>query len=183
MSAKRPSPVGLLLAAGIVAAIAGLSRVPWTVDPERGSVLRLSWRFQPEGESGCRRPTAEELAELPPHMRNPDACVREAVPYLLELRIDGVRTLADTLHAAGARQDRPVFVYRDVAIDAGAHTIEVGFSSLEPEGPGSAGDTPPGIALSWSDSVTVDPREIVLIGYDRASRSLVRARPGPDGAR
>jgi hypothetical protein len=164
----RPSLPGLIIAVLGTAAMAGLSRAPYRANADEGGVLRLSWRYQSRDAVDCRRPSAAELEALPTHMRNPDACISTPVPYALTLTIDGSVVLDETLHAAGARQDRPVFVLHEVALPPGEHQISVAFSS-RPED-----DTVAPMTLAWSERLTVQPREIVLIGYDRESGTLLR---------
>ncbi|MCG8468354.1 MAG: hypothetical protein MJB57_09125 [Gemmatimonadetes bacterium] len=176
MNGYRPSPLGLALAVLLLAGIAGLSRVPYAAEPDDRALLRLSWRYQAPADADCRRPTAEELAQLPAHMRNPDACVRTPTPFRVTARVGERWVVDDTLRAAGARQDRPVFVYVDVPVTSGWHALEVGFTSLAPETGGMTAGAP-AVALSWADTVRIEPHEIVLIEYDRASRSLVRVLP------
>jgi len=166
---NRPSLLGLGLAVVGTAAIAGLSRLPYDATPSGQALLRLSWRYQPDGSSGCRRPTEEELAELPPHMRNPNACISAPVPYHLTVVIDGETIVDERILAGGARQDRPVFVFREFDVAAGEHEIEIRFEARpeEPDG------TEP-LSLSWAEPVMVRPREIALIGYDRETGRLFR---------
>lgn len=172
----RPSPLGVIVAVVGTAAMVALSQAPYQANPDADGILRLSWRYQAPEAIDCRRPTAEELAALPTHMRNPDACVSTPVPYGLTLTIDGVAVLDETLHAAGARQDRPVFVFRELSLPAGEHELEVVFASRPEEA-----DVSPPMTLSWAERLTVEPRDIVLIGYDRESGALRRVgsdRPG-----
>jgi hypothetical protein len=164
----RPSLLGIVVAVLGTAAIAGLSRAPYRANPDENGVLRLSWRYQAPDAADCRRPTPEELEALPAHMRNPDACVSSPVPYGLTLTIDGQVVLDETIHAAGARQDRPIFVLRESVLPPGDHDVSVVFAS-RPED-----DTVAPTTLGWSERLTVQPREIVLVGYDRESHALVR---------
>lgn len=170
---NRPSLLGIVLAVIGTGVMAGLSQLPYRAETTDRAVLRLSWRYEPGDEAGCRLPTSEELAELPPHMRNPNACVRTPTPYLLQLRVDGQTVLERTLRAAGAREDRPVFVYEEVTLEAGERTLDVLFEALA--GTTEAGTVPdPPMALSWSETVTVEPRDIVVIGHDRIRGVLER---------
>ena len=181
MSRAAVRVAALAVALGTLAAIAGLSRLPWTVGRSEDAVLRLSWRYQPDRNEHCQRPTDEELAARPVHMRNPDACVPIAIPYRVRLVLDGVRALDEIVEGAGARHDRPLFVFREFALEPGLHTIAVTFAP-EPAAtgddlsrPGVGADSTPAMeapALSWQDTVRLEPREAIVITYDRERHAL-----------
>lgn len=174
MSRRHPSPLGLGLAIAITAGTAALSRVPYRAEPTDRAVLRLSWRYQRTSEEDCRRPTPAELEELPAHMRNPNACVRDPRSYALTLALDGAVVLQKTLEPAGARRDRPVVVYEEVTLSAGEHRVDVRFEEW------AEGGDAPDRTLSWSRSLSIRPHEVVVIGYDRAEDALDRREPAVD---
>jgi len=173
MSGGRPAPYGVVLAAALTVAVAGLSRFPYRAEPPDRGVLRLSWRYTPPAGEDCRRPTSEELAELPAHMRNPNACLRDPRTYRLRLSVDETPVFDESLGTTGARRDRPVVVYREVPLSAGGHRIDVRFEESR------AGGQRSGPALSWTRSVTVEPHEVIVIEYDNERGALERREP-PD---
>ena len=174
----RPSLLGIMLAVVGTGLMAGMSRLPFTAETDR-AVLRLSWRYQPGDEAGCRLPTPEELADLPVHMRNPNACIRHPTPYRLTLRIDDAIALERTIRAAGAREDRPVFVFEEVPLRAGSRSLDVRFEAV-PDSSASDAATDAPLSLSWRETVTIEPRDVVVVGYDRSLNVLERV--GPIGA-
>ena len=118
--------------AGALAALAvgAASRAPWTAASANHALLRLSWRAPSEVAEQCRPLSAEEKADLPVHMQVPEVCEKRAIPYLLEVRIDGVTFAADTIHGAGARKDRPVTVFREIPVATGERAIDIAFGPL-----------------------------------------------------
>jgi len=159
-----------VVAVVITVLVAGLSRVPVSLESEHESLVRLSWRMDGYSLEACRVPTAEELAALPVHMRNPNACIGQIASYRLRVAIDGEPVVDERVRPAGARHDRPIFVLSDLPVDPGRHSVEVRFEAILPEG------TPPPIGaepLSVAQEVTVEPREIVLVTLDPDTQRLV----------
>lgn len=122
--------VGGVLAAAVLAALGALTRVPHRTADAQHAWLRLSWRMRGERVEECRRLTPEEREALPVHMRRPEVCEGRVAPYRLRYAVNGV-VLEDTLVVpAGAKQDRPIYVYREVPLVPGHHVIEVEFSRV-----------------------------------------------------
>jgi hypothetical protein len=185
--------LGLGVAALVTLGIGAASQAPWTGTGSDEALLRLSWRAQSETREECRPLTAEEKAELPIHMQVPEVCESQAIPYLLRVSIDGSVLLADTVHGAGAREDRPVYVFREIGLIPGRHALAVefapighGFEDLEEDDRDQADDEDGGdeeddddedegmLWLRYSEEVPIGEREVVLIAYDSARRALVR---------
>lgn len=156
-----------LLAVAVTVAVAALGRLPVTLDGGDDALVRLSWRLRgSEVERACRRPTPEELEELPAHMRNPDACVGRLDPYRLRVLVDGDTVVDEIVRAAGARQDRPIYVFREVSVAPGRHELEVSFrqDELEDEDDHDEDDEP--LALHLEAPVDLVPREVLLVTWD-----------------
>lgn len=150
--------------------VAGLSRLPWTASGDTGAMLRLSWRLPALEVERCRGLTEEELERLPAHMRTPEVCEGEPVPYVLTVRIDGTTRIADTLRAAGFRSDRPVYVLREIPAAPGPHDL---FVEMSPAGP----DASVGEVLTLVTDVRLDSGQILLITYDANEGRLVVRPP------
>lgn len=149
--------------------LVGLSQVPYTAaDGERGE-LRLAWRYRSETVEQCRRLTDEELAALPQHMRRDEICERRLQPWRLEVWLDGTPIADDTVRAKGAREDRPLYVFRQLPLAPGAHTLRAVFTPI-----GESARTP----LELDASVIIESREVVLVTYDPDLERLVLKR-GP----
>ena len=169
--ARRGLAVGLACAATL--GIASLSRVPATHVGADQAMLRLSWRIFGARVEECRPRSAEELEALAPHMRTAEVCTGGNADYELRVEVDGAEVTRDTLHAGGARGDRPVYVLRDLPVAPGPHDAAVTFRALVPEGY-DPGDQP--TQLVFDGHVDLAPREIALITLDSAGTSLVQLR-------
>ena len=151
--------------------IAWLSQAPTTYARPGDALLRLSWRMDGLRVEDCRPRTEEELAALAPHMRTPEVCTRGFVDHELSVSIDGAELMRDTVRPGGARRDRPVYVYRDIPLAPGRHSLSVTFAALVPPGFEPVGAQ---IAQSFQGELEVAPTEVVLIGFDPATSTLVR---------
>jgi len=187
-----------------LAALAALSAVPYREPGAGDAVLRLSWRVRGIRVQECRTLTPEQLEKLPPHMRRPEVCEGRIAPYRLHVRVDG-RVLQDTLvHAAGAREDRPVYVFREFRVAPGVHRVALlfvreggrGKGRGEGKGGGEEGerqDEPPTrdeahggerrerngespARLELEADVSLEAGDVALITYDPQQRALVLRR-------
>lgn len=172
---------GVRIVAGMVAvaatvATAAASRIPTTFHAEDEAMLRLAWRIQGATLESCRQPTEEELAELPVHMRNPQACIGQVAPYVLSVRIDGRVLAQDTVYAPGARGDRPLSVLQDHPLAAGTHRMGISFDAILPEG-AEVTDDRSVVRLRWADEVTLGAREVALVTLNLAGSALELRMP------
>jgi hypothetical protein len=201
VTGRRVLGVGFAALAAI--ALGGASRVPWTASPESHALLRLSWRAPSVIAEQCRALTEAEKAELPVHMRVPEVCETHAIPYVLEATIDGAPVAADTIHGAGAREDRPVIVFREIPVAVGTRAVEIAFRPVVPldgdgddreeeeeeeeEGEhdhdgeaedldGDEGDDG-AVALAYAETFRLGPREVALLTLDAERLALIRVVP------
>lgn len=157
-------------------AVAGLSQVPVNSDTDR-ALIRLSWRAEPVRAEECRTLTAEEQADVPVHMRRAQECVGGFVDYELTLRIDDRVAIVDTIAPAGLRRDRPVYVLREVPVEAGRHAVEVEFTALVP--PSLEEREGLLVEREWTGEMDLEPREVGLVTLDPTNATLERRmRPG-----
>ena len=168
--------VGLLLALAATYGIAWASRVRMAPYPSTDAILRLAWSARPERIDECRRPTADELAARPQHMRQELICEGKAATYRLEVRMDEALVVEQEVHGGGLRRDRRLYVFRELAVRPGANRIDVRFTRIETPDPRSTPRThgefvPPRLALE--QHVQLDPRQIVLVTYDADQRRLI----------
>jgi len=187
--------VRLALAAAVVlasgAALAALSSMPYTAESGDRAMVRLAWRARGERVRECHRLSAEKLARLPQHMRQEETCERRILPYRLQVDLDGVRVIDELVRAGGAREDRPLFVFRDLSVLPGTHHLQVTFEREgTPAAPGReeeeeevdateadrrTRETPARRALDVP--VVLVPRQIVLVTYDDERQRLLLAAP------
>jgi hypothetical protein len=122
------------LAIAATLGIRGLSHVPFVGERDPRAVVRLSWRVLGQQIQECRRLSPEELQQLPAHMRREEACEGRVAPYQLDVLVDGVLADSGLIRASGARQDRPIYVFREISVDPGEHRLEISFVSERPAG-------------------------------------------------
>lgn len=182
-----------LLAGAVTLGVAALSRVPYAPPGGDDAVLRLSWRTRGERVRECRRLTAQELAALPVHMRREEVCEGRVLPYVLRVEVDGRAVVHDTVRAAGAREDRPLYVYRELRVPPGPLRLSVRFTREDaPAGaPRAAGELRRAASparLELSEALHLRPGEVALVTYDADRRALVArtsaaTHPPPQTAR
>lgn len=188
----------LLVALGVVA-LGVLTRVQYAAVPDRAE-LRLAWRALAPRVEECRRLTPEEQEELPIHMRQDEICEGRLVSYRLTVAVDGAVRYRSTVEAAGARGDRPLYVFEALPLEPGPHDIRVVFERTDgaagddddraatgPEAESAAGGrgdasspgTGAGSGSTVPDRLVLDRRvrverhDVVLVGYDADARKLV----------
>lgn len=154
-------------------ALGGLTRVPWVAGDPSVASIRLSWRFRGEAVRECRPLTEEERAELPVHMRREEVCERRIAPYRLRVLVDGREVVADRIHGGGAREDRPIYVFREIRVPPGTLELRVGFEPAEGEAA-----PPPRERLVLERKLSLEGGEIALVTYAPERGELVLRRAG-----
>lgn len=173
MTRAHRTACALLLAMAAMLAIASLSRVRPPEPAAAEAVLRLSWRTRGERVEECRRPSEQELASLPVHMRREEVCEGRVLPYHLRVELDGRTVVDDTVRPAGARGDRPLYVYHEVPVQPGSHHLAVRFVRAGDHH--ARGHAPRRLELE--KAVGVGAGEVALVTYDVDRQELVLRRP------
>jgi len=172
--------MGIALAGGFTLAVGALSNTSVPVGAGDSAMVRLAWRATPARVRHCRALTPEELARIPAHMRRTEECTETTLPYRLTIQLDSGPPITLSVHAAGAREDRPMYVFQEWRVLPGFRTIRIRFER-EPAPAGGAeplSDTPALLVLDTA--AVIAPRQIALVGYDADLRRLVlQARPAP----
>jgi hypothetical protein len=170
--ARRAAAIAVALATTL--AIGALSRAPYTADTTEQGIVLLAWRARGERVEQCRRLTKEELERLPAHMRQEERCEGRILPYRLQVSVDGARAVDELVHAAGARHDRPLYVYHELPLEPGTHALAVAFAR-EGDVPAGAHEEEKGTPgrLALDTMVALSPRRILLVTYDDDARRLV----------
>lgn len=173
-----------LVALLIVLGIAALSRVPYDADHAEDAIIRLSWRTRGEAVRECRTLSEEELANLPVHMQRTEVCEGRVLSRHLLVQVDGRPVVDDTVRAAGARGDRPLYVYYEIPVPAGVHVVHVRFVPEATAASSSPGDgsAPPAV-LDLEARLDLNAGDIALVTYDADLQALVARRSGSPGAR
>jgi hypothetical protein len=184
MSTTARRIVGAALAVAVTLATVALSRVPYgDLDPDI-SVLRLTWRAPGEAIEDCRLLSPEEIEAQPVHMRRDRICERRLVPYRLSVYVDGVRVVDETVRPAGAREDRPLFVFRELTLEPGEHQVavnwvrETGPDPLPADSPAIRGGLRGTGPLSLDATLDLAAGDVALVTYDPDRRSLATAGRG-----
>jgi hypothetical protein len=162
--------LGVAIAVSVTLAIAALSRVPYTAARGEDAMLRLSWRTPGEYVEECRTVGADELARQPAHMRREVVCEGRLLPYRLRVLLNGDRVVDEVVVAAGARQDRPLYVYKEIPLPAGDYHVEVDWRA---ERGAQSEDLPAGATprhLGIGAELRLKPREVAMITYDSDRR-------------
>ncbi len=165
--------LALATAVGSTLVLAWMSQLPYAAEATRDGLIRLSWRARGERIQECRPLSEEEQAQLPPHMRRPEVCEGRVAPYLLSLELDGAVSLLDTVRAAGARHDRPLYVFHDIPVAPGTHEVRVRFARQPTGSDEPTTEVASPLELELETSVDVAAGEIALITLDPASGALV----------
>ena len=166
------------LAAGALAIVVFLSRVPWQGSGSGEGELRVSWRIPAPSVRHCRPPSEAELEGVPDHMRPAEICNEEVVPFDLTILIDG-----DTLHTGAAwhpgRRARTHTVYERFPIPAGSHVLEVSFLPGAPRVDSGSPqmDSVQALATTLFARVVAAPGDVVLVTRNDSGR-LVITPPG-----
>lgn len=196
---------GLLLRATVASAVIMtllLAMTAWKLPwhrPGEGQ-LRLSWRAKPERIEQCRAPSAEELAQLPEHMRQRLICEGSTASYRLQVHLDDRPLDSTVVRGGGLRHDRPLQVLREYALPTGAHRIQVELARREVTSDTTDGTVTRTVSesdvaietragrevterarrrlaavpamLALDTTVTVVPGAVLLVTFDADARSL-----------
>jgi len=89
------------------------------------ALIKLSFSHHGKLIAECRQRSAEELAKLPPNMRQAMDCQRERSPVRVEVDIDGVAVYRHVAEASGLSRDGASTVYQRFVVTAGSHRLAV----------------------------------------------------------
>ena len=113
----------------------------------------------------CRMLSQEELNKLAPNMRKIDDCPRERSPVTIEAELDGESVYKASLPPPGLFGDGGVDVFYSAKIPAGEHQLKLKMNdSVRVEG----------FNHQFARLVTVEPAQILLIGFDLKSGFIIR---------
>lgn len=160
------------------AALAALSAWPMPGEPPGHALLRLDWRLRGEEAGDCLRPRQEDLERLPLHMRNPDACLGAVPPYHLRLWVDDALVVDEVVRGGGAREDRPLTVYRALRVTPGTRRIRAEFVR-QAETLTDGGDAKPPVALHVASQATLEAGQVLLIVRRQDTGTLEVRSPRP----
>jgi hypothetical protein len=195
---------GARLAAGAALAVAtalalGLgTRFVYTAEPVGQAEIRLTWRARAAPAEQCRRLSEAEREALPVHMRREMVCEGRVASYRLDVVVDGEVRHSSTVKGAGARGDRPLYVYDAIRLAPGLHDLHVVFERVGAErsdrdgdadvedldggdglglpGPGGTGGGGVPDRLELRERLELGSGEVALVTYDATGKRLVLVR-------
>jgi hypothetical protein len=151
-----PIRLGLATVVTVVSALAlaFLSGAPYGVNELADARLRVAFSARPERIESCRTLSADELANVPQHMRQAVVCEGKAASYRLEIRRDDSLVASALLRGGGLRHDRRLYVLRELHVPSGRSTIDVRLVRTD-----TVAATPSGEARSSDDHAREDRAE------------------------
>lgn len=154
--------LGGALSLALVLGVAVLSARPvWQSLPDGKGLLRLSLTHS--GGRNCRDRTPEELAKLPPNMRDRQICDRRRAPIRVEMDIDGRQAIAVDAPPSGLAGSGPSRIYESIELSAGSYRIDLRMSD-DP--------TAEGFAYQATIDIALEPARSIAIDFDAASRGF-----------
>jgi hypothetical protein len=132
--------------------------------PDQG-LLRLSILHPGQPLQDCRQRTPEELAKMPPQMRQVADCPRERSAVLVKVELDGRVLIDESFAPGGLARDGASAGYRSVPVTAGVHRLNVVLSDDARRREQ---------ATTRSEEIRVAPGQVVLIDYDTRQGILIR---------
>jgi hypothetical protein len=169
---KKPNPAKVLSIAGqlvlyalFAATIGVFSYTPrYRHLPPDQALLKLSFSHSGQLISECRRRTQEELAALPPNMRNPMDCPRERSPVTVRLALDGSVLAQRQISPAGLSRDGPSTIYARFPVPAGSHRLSVQLNDSVRE---------PGFNYTRDEDLDIRPGQIVVVDFNPEKGGIV----------
>lgn len=129
------NPARIILAAALTAvfllALAWGSIAPLTVARGDQAIVRISLGARAERIEVCRRQSDEELARLAPQMRQSVICEGTTARYRLEVRRNGELLYSQVVRGGGLRNDRPLYVSRDLPVPPGPAALSVRLARID----------------------------------------------------
>ena len=185
--------VAVFLGVGAVAGLGALSQVPWPWRGPQHAVIRLTWRARGHRLEECRRLSPDELAKLPVHMRREEVCEGRILAYGLRVSLDGRTVVDEMVRPAGARADRPLYVFHEIPVPPGERVLGVSFlredvlegaarSAEEERERGMKGDSAVGqrslaqeapAELRFAGRLRLEAGQVALVTYDPDERRIV----------
>lgn len=188
---------GLLLAVAAAGATGWLSSAPLRSGTGDQAMIRLAFGVRAEQLEHCRQVSAEELAKLPPHMRQSVICEGRSASYRLRAWVDEAPMVDVELTGGGLQHDRPIHALRDILVAPGTRHLQVEWRRIEQAD--SAAESAPADSesgrerrdretrarrrleaapaeMTLDETVMIGSRHVVLVTYQPAGRQLTTRR-------
>jgi hypothetical protein len=127
------------------------------------ALIKVSFTRVGKPVGDCRTLSAEELAKLPPNMRQATVCPRERSPVTVEVDLDGRTVLQRAAAPGGVARDGASSLYQRLVVPAGTHRVAVRFSD-----DARARERP----VTREAQVTLAPGQVLVIDFDSAKGGI-----------
>ena len=128
------------------------------------AIISLTFSHAAKRVGECRSLSQEELNELPPNMRKPNACPRERHPTYVELRANGNVVFAATLLPSGLWSDGKANVYYRARLKSGKYELFVGMND--------SGDSRK-FDYTLTQETEIEPGQNLVVSFDGSRGSFV----------
>lgn len=151
--------LGQLLLYGAFAAFVGVFS-NWPAYRHLGdqeALVKISFIHTGKPVADCVRPSAEELAKLPPNMRAPTRCPRERSPIVVAVDVDDRNVLTAEAPPSGLSRDGASAIFRRLVVPAGERHVRVRISDDV-----RRRDAP----YQREETLALAPGEVLVIGFE-----------------
>lgn len=131
MKSPAMRTLGILLGLAVTWGVIQLSAVTYHLPEVDQGLLRLAWRVSALGEETCRPITAEEIAQIPVHMRTDEICERLPAQWELSVTLDDEVLAQRMLEGTGARKDSPISLLEEWPLPPGTYDLDVRFRRMD----------------------------------------------------
>lgn len=159
MNVKSVAQLGLRFGVSfaLIAGVSWLARIPIGAPAAHG-LLRVAAHTSSQRQETCRERSADELAALPVHMRQPLACERRQRSYTLVVKLDDEIVFDTLLEPKGISGDRPVSIDWQLPLTPGEYRVNVAMAAVH-----NAPETDNVERFDYAETVTVQAQEIALL--------------------
>lgn len=123
--------LALIVTAAALLGMAWGSTAPLRVARASDAILRVSLGARPERIEVCHQQTDEELARLAPQMRQQVVCEGRTAQYRLQVHRNGQLIHSQIVRGGGLRQDRQLYVSRDLHVPPGAGSFAIHLARID----------------------------------------------------
>ena len=97
----------------------------YTFLPKDMALIKLTFSHAGLRKEPCRERSAEELKEMPRHLRKKKDCPRERSPVEVEMKLNGEIIYSATVSPSGLSHDLASPIYERIRLPAGEHRLQL----------------------------------------------------------
>jgi hypothetical protein len=129
----------------------------YTFLPKGMSLIKLTFSHAGKRKEPCRERSAEELKEMPSHLRKKKDCPRERSPVEMEMKLDGEVIYAAIVTPSGLSHDLASPIYERIRLPSGEHQLKLSMrDDIHTKG----------YNYVLNQTVTMRPAQILVIDFD-----------------